>query len=48
MLTMYGIKKTEIQLKIMEDKKIKFSHLNYNLINTENKVIGKDVSEKKI
>ena len=34
-------KKTEIQLKIMEDKKIKFSHLNYNLINSKNKVIGK-------
>ncbi len=41
-------KKTEIQLKIMEDNKIEFSHSNYNLIDAENKVIGKMLVKKNL
>ena len=33
-------KKSQIQLKIMEDKKLSFSHSNYNLINVKNDLIG--------
>ena len=33
-------KKSEIQLKIMQEKKLNFSHTDYNLINTRNKIIG--------
>ena len=32
MLMMYGIKKSEIQLKIMKEKIFYFSHTDYNLI----------------
>jgi teichuronic acid biosynthesis glycosyltransferase TuaG len=34
-------KKSEIQLKIMREKKLNFSHTSYNLINTSNKIIGR-------
>ena len=33
-------KKLEIQLKIMREKKLNFSHTSYDLINTNNKTIG--------
>lgn len=33
-------KKLEIQLKIMREKKLDFSHTSYDLINTNNKTIG--------
>ena len=32
----------------MEDKKIEFSHSNYNLIDAENKVIGKMLVKKNL
>ena len=34
-------KKSEIQLRLMEKKKLNFSHTDYNLINEEDKIIGK-------
>ena len=33
-------KKSEIQLKIMQEKKLNFSHTDYNLINNRNQIIG--------
>tara|TARA_B100001093_G_scaffold207128_1_gene199077 strand:+ start:1472 stop:2230 length:759 start_codon:yes stop_codon:yes gene_type:complete len=34
-------KKSEIQLKIMQEKNLNFSHTDYDLINTGNKIIGR-------
>ncbi len=34
-------KKTEVQLKFMESKNLNFSHTNYNLIDENDKIIGK-------
>ena len=33
--------KSQIQLQIMKEKKLKFTHSNYNIINSNNKIIGK-------
>ena len=35
-----GIKKSEVQLKIMKGKKLNFTHTNYDLINDRNNKIG--------
>ena len=39
-------KKSQIQLKIMKEKKLNFSHSNYKLIDTQNKLIGHMVVKK--
>ena len=33
--------KSQIQLRIMKQKKLKFTHSSYNIINSNNKIIGK-------
>ncbi len=39
-------KKSQLQLKFMEENKIEFSHSNYTLINDKNKIIGKMHTKK--
>lgn len=39
-------KKSEVQLNLMREKKISFSHTDYNLINNRNKIIGEMVVKK--
>ncbi len=39
-------KKSEIQLNLMKKKNLYFSHSDYNLINTRNKIIGKMIVKK--
>ncbi len=41
-------KKLEVQLRIMKEKNLSFSHTDYYLINEENKIIGKMNVRKKL
>ena len=40
--------KSQVQLKIMRENNLNFSHTDYNLINIHNKIIGKMNVKKKI
>tara|TARA_B100001996_G_C18616881_1_gene576114 strand:- start:390 stop:1142 length:753 start_codon:yes stop_codon:yes gene_type:complete len=41
-------KKSQVQLKIMRENNLKFSHTDYNLINAHNKIIGQMNVKKKL
>jgi len=45
---LWNKKKLELQIKFMIKNKLKFSHTNYNIINENDKIIGKFNSPKKL